>query len=147
MHVEKSRKNTRGFAAGSLVFCIVNVSNYGGNPEGIFTFLYIGTILAIFSQIVMLLATVMPEDKRQGLMKHSMILALAFFAIDIVFAIPSIQWISRFIEYKLDSAWVFRWIIALALQVISSICFFIYGKAHHGGNHGAYIAAPHGIHH
>lgn len=148
MHVDKARKITAAVAAIALINCIVNVSNYGGNPNGIFTFLYIGTILAIISQIVMIAVSVMSEHHRHGAMRHSMIFAIAFFAVDVVFAIPSIQWISRFIEYGGDSGWVVRFIVALALQVIASICFFMYAKAHsHGGNHGAYIAAPHGMHH
>ena len=144
MHVDKARKITAALAAIALINCIVNVSNYGVNPNGIFTFLYIGTILAIISQIVMIAASAMPDHHRGGIMKHSMILAIAFFAVDVVFAIPSIQWINRYIEYNIETGWIVRLIAALALQVIASIFFLIYAKAHsHGGNNGAYIAVPH----
>ena len=96
MHVDKARKYTLVLSAIALINCILNTINYGADPYGVLTFLYIATILAIISQVFMIGASAIPEHYRERIMKHSIILAKVIFGVDVLFGIASFQWITRF---------------------------------------------------
>ena len=152
MHHDKARKITAGLAGFAFGFTLVNIFAYGGNPEGIFTFLYIGTVLALIGSAFMIAATSLKEDTRDSIMNQKMIAIIALLIIDVVFAIPSFQWVSRFAEFGTSDAsvWIFRWIAAVALQSIATAFFIFYAKMHVGRGAnigGGYIAAPMGVHH
>ena len=97
MHHDKARKIAAGLAGGAFGFAFANVVSYGGNPDGIFTFLYIGTFLALIGSAFMIAATSMKEHSRDSIMHHKMIAIIGLLIIDVVFAIPSFQWVNNFL--------------------------------------------------
>jgi membrane-associated HD superfamily phosphohydrolase len=157
MHVDKARKVGAGIAAGAAIVTIVNIINYGENVNGIVTFLYIATALAFIGSLLMIAIYSVNEHQRNSMMHHKMIAIIGLVIINVVFAIPSIQWISKYIDvmnlpyYEGSSAafWLTRLILGLILQTFATVWFVYYSKLHgEGGAHvGGYIPAPMGVHH
>ena len=150
MHADKARRVGTGLAGGAFTVSIVNMLGIGGNPNGLFTFLYIGIALGLIASAFMILVFVINEHKRDSIMHHKMVAIGLIIIFDIVFAIPHIQWIFRFIDLGDSSAtaWIIRWTAAIVLQVFATIMFITYSRMHvQGGSIGGYIAAPHGVAH
>ena len=82
------------------------------------------------------------ESFRQLLMDFKLIAIVAILIIDVIFAIPSIQWISKYAEFMNEFGsisdnlllFIISWALALAAHVISSIFFILYAwKYEHKG--------------
>ena len=157
MHVDKARKVGTGISAAAAVVVIVNIINYGENPNGILTFLYIASVLAFVASLSMIGVYSVSEHQRNSIMHKKLIAIIAFGAINVVYAIPSIDWISTYVKIMdnpyVDSSnvafWLTRLILGLIIQTIATIWFVYYSKLHgEGGAHvGGYIPAPMGVHH
>ncbi len=76
--------------------CFFNIVTYGSNADGSLTFLYIATALAIISQIFMIAVYSVSEHQRQSILSHKMIAIIGLLIVDVIFAIPSFQWIIDF---------------------------------------------------
>ena len=155
MHIDKARKVGAGLAGGAAAVVFGNFINIvsdseGKNPNGIFTFLYTASVLAIIASIFMIDAFHGKQHHREKIMHHKMIAIAVLVIIDIVFAIPSIDWIQFFFDYGASSEkiWGFRFILGILLQTFATLWFIYYSRMHvQGANIGGYIAAPHGVHH
>ena len=149
MHVETVRKVGAGFAVAAFGMCFWNIVTYGSNIGGSFTFLYIATALAIISQIFMIAVYSVSEHQRQSILRNKLIAIMGLLIVDVIFAIPSFQWIIKFTDYinlydkYIDTSsfanWVTRWALALAFQVIATIMFIVYSRMHIVGSH---VGAP-----
>ncbi len=95
----EQKKTTSILALLAFIECFANIVMYGENINGLVTFLYIGTALALVSQVFMMVACFAPDHHRQTAMKHGMIGVVGIIVVDVIFAIPSIQWINRYVEY------------------------------------------------
>jgi hypothetical protein len=93
MQIEKARKVGFGISIGAFTVAFANIVMYGGNPNGIFTFLYIGTALALVGSIFMIAVFSVSEEQRQKVLHHHIIAFIGLVIIDVVFAIPSFQWV------------------------------------------------------
>ena len=157
MHVDKARKVGTGISAVAAIFVIVNIINYGENPNGILTFLYIASVLAFVASLAMIGVYTVNDHQRSSIMHKKLFAIIAFGAINVLFAIPSIDWINKYVQAMdnpyVDSSsvtfWLTRLIGGLIMQTIATIWFVYYAKLYgEGGAHvGGYIPAPMGVHH
>lgn len=86
-------------AALAFGVALANILWYGGNTDGELTFLYIGTALALLGSLFMVIVYRVQEHHRQSILKHKTIAIILLIIIDIVFAIPSIQFTIEFTSY------------------------------------------------
>ena len=153
MHKIWARALGGGLPAGACVLHFMNMVNYGENTGGILTFLYIATALAIIGSIFMIYAYTREKligntvDSSRGIIiKYKMIMIIAFIIIDVVYAIPAIDWTN-----KLDGStasgisWIGSFIAAIIFQTVATIYFIYYSKVHcqyTSHINGGYISTP-----
>ena len=105
--------------------------------------------MAIISQIFMIAVYSVSEHQRQSILSNKLIAIMGLLIVDVIFAIPSFQWIIDFADlissygkyYDTSnlSTWIVRWVLALAFQVIATIMFIVYSRMHIIGSH---VGAP-----
>ena len=91
MNKDMARVLGIGIAAGAFVFHFMNIVDYGANPGGIVTFLYLATALAMIGNIFMIFA----YTREPMIIQYKMIIMIVFIIINVVFAIPAIDWTNK----------------------------------------------------
>ncbi len=98
MHIESAKKLGAGLAGAAFGMCFFNIVTYGSNADGSLTFLYIATVLALISQIFMIAVYSVSEHQRQSMLHNKMAAIIVILIIDVIFAIPTFQWIVKFVD-------------------------------------------------
>lgn len=127
MNKPKARLIGLGLAFFALVFVVMNIFQYGEDPEGTFTFLYIATALAINGEMFMCVAYV----RELIIIQYKILSVIIVVIIEIVFAIPSIDWTSNFINLPSTGArlfWILSLITGIVLHTVATLWFIYYCK-------------------
>lgn len=86
MHKDIARVIGAGLVGGAFAWNAMNIFTYGENPDGILTFLYIATALAIIASIFIFAA----YKREIIIIRYKMIGIIFVTIINIIFLIPSI---------------------------------------------------------
>ena len=90
ININKLRHATGILTILTFLICCWNIGTSVGSLIGVYTFLYVGTFLAILSHAFIILCLYLPLSIRSSIMKQTLVVTLLVTSATIVFAIPSV---------------------------------------------------------